>query len=64
MEEKFLTPLSLYFAVIPAQAGIPRHSAFLLPSGEKVRMRGSSCATLTLTLSLKGEGILALHSLP
>jgi len=30
---------------------------FLLPSGEKVRMRGSSCATLTLTLSLKGEGI-------
>jgi len=30
--------------------------AFLLPSGEKVRMRGSFCATLTLALSLKGEG--------
>ena len=28
------------------------------PFGEKVRMRGSIGATLTLTLSLKGEGIL------
>ncbi len=35
---------------------IPRHSEFLLPSGEKVRMRGICWATLTLSLSLKGEG--------
>lgn len=39
-------------------AAIPRHSEFLLPSGEKVRMRGSFCATFTLALSLKGEGML------
>ena len=41
----------------------PRHSEFLLPSGEKVRMRGSFCATLTLSLSLKGEGKSLLHPL-
>jgi hypothetical protein len=38
-------------------AGIKRHNECLLTLGEKVRMRGSFCATLTLALSLEGEGM-------
>ena len=43
--------------VIPVQAGIPRlPKQFLLPSGEKVRMV-KTFDTLTLAVSLKGEGM-------